>query len=507
MKTKQTKAGADAADEKKSNRGRKPAGRAKGAGTLQKHGRFYRAVWTVDGVTYRRSTGTAVKADAEMRLAEFVAPFQLKTDAANDAKTAKAAKRAGKAVAAAALAETAETRRKAAGRMLIPLSGAWEAFNPSPLRRSVSPGVNRIYESRWGVFLAWMEKNRPAVRGLADVDADTAAAFMRDIRAKSSPKTYNDYRALLSQVWRILDTPAGLDGFNPWRETKKLDGEDFEEHERRELTVDELVRLTQLLEGEWRVLFALGIYTGLRMGDCLALTWEKVNLDRPIPCGKMTLRGFIQCVPRKTRKHKTVVRIPLFPSLREILAETPRSRRHGKILPGLAEDYARCTPPFCRRVKRLFEAAGIETQGETGRINPKTGTARKAVKVGFHSLRHTFISLCENAGVPQSTVQAIVGHTNAAMTEHYFHVSDEALGSAVAALPDVFQGARSVAALPAPAEAVEAEEVEGVPVDKAREAVEAFKRACEGLKGAGLTKDDWREVSAALAAVENARRA
>ena len=62
-------------------------------------------------------------------------------------------------------------------------------------------------------------------------------------------------------------------------------------------------------------------------------------------------------------------------------------------------------------------------------------------------------------------VQAIVGHTNVAMTGHYFHVSDDALQGAVAVLPDVF---RPVAALPAhkaddaAAEAVGDEEVEVV---------------------------------------------
>lgn len=486
--------GADAAD-KEPKKGRKAARRSKGAGTLERHGRTWRAVWTVDGQTFRRSTGTADKREAEKRLAELVAPYRLKMEAGKDAAAAKTAKRGGLADAADALAVRAKTKRADAGRLLVPFEGsqdapgAWEVFNSSLSRRSVSPLVNRIYEGRFGVFADWIKKNRPGMVGVADVDADAAQAFMREIRAKSSPKTFNDYRALLSQVWKVLDADAGLDGFNPWREIVPLDRET---HTRRELTAEELARVVEPLEGEMRVLFALGIYTGLRMGDCLALTWGAVDL----------VRGFIQWTPHKTARHGTVVRIPLFPALAAILAETPARARHGLIVPGLAEDYARCTPPFCRRVKRVFEAAGIETQGETDRANPKTGTARKAVEVGFHSLRHTFVSLCANAGVPLHIVQAIVGHSNAAMTAHYFHVSDEALRGAVAALPDVFHGPRAVASLPAPAEAVEA-----VPVDKAREAVEAFKRACEGLKGAGLTKDDWREVSAALAAVEKARRA
>lgn len=161
------------------------------------------------------------------------------------------------------------------------------------------------------------------------------------------------------------------------------------------------------------------------------------------------VRGFIQWTPHKTKKHGTVVRIPLFPALAAILGETPERKHRGLVLPGLAEEYGRSNYYTSERVRKVFAAAGIETQGETGRVNPKSKTARKAVEVGFHSLRQTFVSLCANAGVPLHIVQAIVGHTNEAMTQHYFHVSDDALRGAVAVLPDVF---RAKAVLPAHAD-------------------------------------------------------
>jgi integrase len=48
------------------------------------------------------------------------------------------------------------------------------------------------------------------------------------------------------------------------------------------------------------------------------------------------------------------------------------------------------------------------------------------IKVGFHSLRHTYVSLQAERGIPQSTVQAIVGHGSPAMTVHYTHITDKA---------------------------------------------------------------------------------
>lgn len=463
--------------------GRKAASRAKGTGCLEKHGLVWRARWTIrdkDGKpkVFTKSTGTSDKREAEKMLAEFVAPYRLKMEAGLDAAAAKTAGRAGLDAVAAVLARTSRQKGAAAGRLLVPLDKAWERFDSSLSRNPVSKNVNRIYESRWGVFLSWMKEHRPDVDGMADVDDAAAQAFMRHVKSTSSPKTFNDYRLLLSQIWRVLDKEAGLEGANPWREIKMLEKET---HNRRELTVEELARVTAPLEGEMRVLFALGIYTGLRLGDCVSMTWGAVDL----------VRGFIQWTPHKTRKHGTVVRIPLFPALASILAETPAKKRRGLVLPGLAAEYGGTVetdedgnevrkpghPQYtAERVRKAFEAAGIETHGDTGRSNPKNkDTTRKAVEVGFHSLRHTFVSLCGNAGVPLSVVQAIVGHTNVAMTTHYFHVSDDALRGAMAVLPDVF---RSKAALPAHqdegvveadvADSAEPEAFETVPANVAR---------------------------------------
>ena len=439
--------------EAESTKGRKAARRQKGTGTLERHGRTWRAVWVVDGKTFRRSTGTSNRRDAEKKLEEFVAPYRLKMEAARDAKAAKTANRAGMDAAAVALADSARARRSAAGRLLVPLSKAWQTFNSSLSRKAVSPATSRMYESRWDTFERWMKKNRPGVVGVADVDAEAAQAFMQEIKQRLSPKTFNDYRALLMMVWRVLDAEAGLDGFNPWRDIATLDRDT---HERRELTAEELMRVVAPLEGEMRVLFAIGIYTGLRLGDAVNLTWGAVDL----------VRGFIQWTPRKTKKHGTVVRIPLFPALAAILSQTPARQRRGLILPTLAEEYSRYTSYTSERVRKVFLDAGIVTQGDTGRANPKnTKTTRKAIEVGFHSLRHTFVSLCANAGVPLHIVQAIVGHTNAAMTSHYFHVSDDALRGAVAVLPNVFGG---VPALPPPAVEAEAVGVEDAPADASK---------------------------------------
>lgn len=448
-----------------SKKGRKSASRAKGAGTIQKHGRTWRAIWMVDGKVFRRSTGTSDKREAEKKLAEFVAPYRLKGEAGKDAKAAKRAGGDGLDATAKALDDAAKAKRAEAGRLSVPLAKAWETFTSSLSRKPIAPGTKAMYEGRWNKFLVWMEKNRPGIKGVAEVDEDAANAFMLEIRSSCSPKTFNDYRALLAMVWSGLDKEAGLDGFNPW---KSIAAMDKETHTRRELSVEELARVVCSLSGEMRVLFAVGIYTGLRLGDCVNLDWGAVDL----------VRGFIQWTPHKTKKHGTIVRIPLFPSLASILAETPAGRRHGSVLPGLAEEYKTRRTHFMESVRRIFEDAEIETRRtrDNGRV---------AVDVGFHSLRHSFVSMAANAGVPLSIVQAIVGHTNTAMTAHYFHVSDDALRGAVAALPDVF---RAHAALPAPIVEGEVVEVDAEPMEAVPASVAKVARMLSGATAAQLAK-------------------
>jgi integrase len=170
-----------------------------------------------------------------------------------------------------------------------------------------------------------------------------------------------------------------------------------------------------------RTLFAVGIYTGLRLGDAVRLDWGSVDL----------VRCMVSLVPRKTAKSGKLVVIPIHPALLSIFLETPAKSRRGHVMPDLAASYESDNSIISGRIQSVFKKCGITTSSKASE------DSRAAVDVGFHSLRHTFVSLSANAGAPLAVVQAIVGHSNPAMTRHYYHESDAALISAVSALPDV----------------------------------------------------------------------
>ena len=50
---------------------------------------------------------------------------------------------------------------------------------------------------------------------------------------------------------------------------------------------------------------------------------------------------------------------------------------------------------------------------------------------GFHSLRHSFVSFCAEAGVPKATLLSILGTDSDIADKYYTHVSDESQRKAI----------------------------------------------------------------------------
>lgn len=88
---------------------------------------------------------------------------------------------------------------------------------------------------------------------------------------------------------------------------------------------------------EWHKLFLIGIYTGLRLGDCCRLDWSSINLAS----------GIIQLIPSKTRRHAHghPITIPIHSALRAALttvdggAEPFVAPISGPVLVRIAADY------------------------------------------------------------------------------------------------------------------------------------------------------------------------
>ena len=386
--------------------------REKGMGNLQreKSGRWTMRVG-INGKRYCRSTRTKDRDQAERVLQRFLAPLGL-------------------------------------GEHRLPLADVWLEYVRSPNRNELAKATMDGKRQVWMHFAKWMEHFYLHVDDLAGVTSDMVAEYLVCLRTDLCATTYNNRVCILREIFRVLAQKARLEE-DPW-EGVRLRPDDS--HSRRELTMDELRRLLEAakkvkVEGEqrncsseWHKLILIGIYTGLRLGDCCRLDWSQINLAQ----------GVIQLVPEKTKRHhRRIVTIPIHPALGVALLESAEcnvrgvktenedashlalSNSHftGPVLPRISEMYTRTRSRVSDRLCAIFRAAHIETSVQI------EGRKHKTPEATFHSLRHTFVSFAANAGVPLHIVQSIVGHESTAMTRHYYHENIAALKSAVAAIP------------------------------------------------------------------------
>ena len=365
--------------------------REKGMGSLQleKSGRWTMRVG-IKGKRYSRSTRTTDREKAEKFLERFLSPLGL-------------------------------------GSRRLPLADVWLEYVKSPDRRDLAQSTLNAKRLVWMEFARWMEHHHLEIGNLAEVTHEAIAEYLACIRAEVCASTYNSRICVLREIFHVLSAKAGLVD-DPW-EGVRLHADDC--HSRRELTLDEIERLMKAATKageEWKRLFTIGLYTGLRLGDCCCLAWNSVNLER----------GVIQLIPTKTRKHAhgQPVTIPIHPQLKAELStpvpESPSTRLPSPFVnPILADYYKNNKWRISHGLELIFKAAHIETSVKI------EGRRTRTPEATFHSLRHTFVSLAANAGVPLPVVQSIVGHSSTAMTRHYYHENEDVLRQAVAAIPSI----------------------------------------------------------------------
>ncbi len=209
--------------------------------------------------------------------------------------------RASVAALAEAETELAEAMDASAEKVLI--SDAWRAYVASPDRPDSGSRTLSDYLGQWERFAQWVKTTRPGVIEMRHVTPEIAREYARDLSSSGvSPNTYNKHLNVLRLVYKHLADTARID-INPWG---RISHKRQRVHSRRELTTEEITRVCETATGEMRVAFAVGIYTGLRLGDVCTLRWDAVSLER----------GLIHLTPRKTaRRNGHAVTIPIHRSL------------------------------------------------------------------------------------------------------------------------------------------------------------------------------------------------
>jgi integrase len=318
------------------------------------------------------------------------------------------------------LSQRQDMARKILGTRAVKLAfdNAWQAWLDSPRKRN--PGATTIqnYRSQWDRFAKWAKIQK--VIYLHEVTAASGEEYASDLwKSKVSPNTYNQHLNFLRGLFRALVNVAGLT-VNPWEGIPTLSPE---RESRRMLTAGELRKVCKAATGDMRYMFGIGLYTGMRLGDVVTLQWDAIKQTE----------GFIEIMPMKTRRLKKRVRIPIHPVLNALLLQlSSYTGSQAYLFPNTRSAYLHDRSALSQQVQTLFKSCGIVTN----EVSVSDHRRRAIVRVGFHSLRHSFVSLCAANRVPQVAIMELVGHGSPAMTALYSHAGDEQKVTAIAGLPE-----------------------------------------------------------------------
>ena len=166
----------------------------------------------------------------------------------------------------------------------------------------------------------------------------------------------------------------------------------------RILSLDEFNRIMKELRGYAKPVFATGYYTGMRLGEILGLTWNKVDLQARV------IR--LEASDTKDREPREV---RIMDELYDILKSIPRGIHDNHVFQYRGK-------PLMSIKKALIEAC--EKAGIVYGQKAKGGFV-------FHDLRHTFNTNMRKAGVAESVIMAITGHSTRDMFDRYNTVDAE----------------------------------------------------------------------------------
>ena len=190
------------------------------------------------------------------------------------------------------------------------------------------------------------------------------------------------------------------------------------------LDTPELTKLMEALHGEkYEALITVALFTGMRSGELLGLTWDCVDFENGLV---RVTKQLVQ--PRKkgevfrfgTLKNEKPRTLSPAPFVMQVLKDHKRQQRLHRLEIGPAwndggfpnlvfthEDGSHLSQPTVwKELQKVLKKAGLESHR-------------------FHDLRHTYVVNAFRAGDDVKTVQQNAGHYSAAFTlDRYAHVTE-----------------------------------------------------------------------------------
>lgn len=207
-------------------------------------------------------------------------------------------------------------------------------------------------------------------------------------------------------------------------------------------TLEEQKKFVQIIKGHiYEVLFLTALYSGLRRGEILALTWDDINFDECyIDVNKTTSRvksvseegrGESRAIVQTPKTKGSIRKVNIPVSLVNILRKY-KIKQAETILKSNGR-YENNNLVFTNRRGRYLSPSHVV--GKLKEVLADNGMESRR----FHDLRHTYATRLFELGESPKKVQTLLGHSNISITLNtYTHVLDDEKGKTVSKLEILF---------------------------------------------------------------------
>lgn len=279
---------------------------------------------------------------------------------------------------------------------------------------SLRPATVALYSSAFRNHLE-------PIWGKRKLDTITVDDVARRIEAmQQEGKKAWTIRGVLTVAGRTFDFASrrlGWAGQNPVRALDRSERPRSDQRDRRILDRAELGKLIDAADSPYGLLFALSAGSGMRLGECLGLTWRRVDFEAGTATISHQLDRSGELAEPKTERSKRTVELPapVLSGLRELKLSSPSSGPADLVFQSKAEQ------GIDRRNVRRALTAAIDGAG----IDTDTQRAPS-----FHDFRHSFASAFIGAGGDLVELSSHLGHASPAITAStYSHEFERAARS------------------------------------------------------------------------------
>ena len=290
-------------------------------------------------------------------------------------------------------------------------------------RAQLSHGTVTKYEQLAREFKAHVKADAAPLL-MEDITADNVREYLTAKRTTTTLETTRGFRRILSSIF-LQAQNEGQTTRNPVA-LAKLPKSLNKESGKRAFTLAEVRQLHDKATPFWKWMIRTAFFTGFSLGDLVTLRRVNVDLKQ-------------KTISIKRRKTGRPVTVPISDNMIAAFKDIWPAKSEDYFWPDEANKYLTTgASSFSQGFYDIMAACGLVEPREGPNIGKGKGRSAKrtATGIGFHCLRHTFVTNLKIAGAVDSVAKELAGHGSSAISAVYTHLPAETLSEAVKRIPE-----------------------------------------------------------------------